>query len=268
MSETAEEPEAEELVLESIEPAARGPGVEDLTDGDRHEEAKARKGGLLRDKAITSSKGIREIQVKLDAGYEEFQKSRSELLVLKKSILLKRQEMSVILREEIRAEETVDLWAKKIAAWESTKTVLWMGCMDNVTGLACHVTDMPTFASSDARPSMVKNLVKIDNRLAMERVRREAPREPREQADYSMVVRQGANGREVELVAPPAVQEPKRKPVATKERRPDQEQWTTAGGRRGQGQNRNGKAMLLLHKDKTPPAGKYRYAVSLFLNDN
>ena len=68
----------------------------------------------------------------------------------------------------------------------------------------------------------------------------------------------------MELVAPPAVQEPKK----TKERKPDQEQWSTAGGRRGQGQSRKGKAMLLLYKDKTPPAGKYRYAVSLFLNDN
>ena len=266
VSEETEVPEAEDLVLESTEPADRGLVVEDRDEEDRHEEAKLRKGGLLRDKAMASTAGVREIQVKLDTGYEELQKSRTELLLLKRSILLKRQEMSTLLREEIRAEETVDLWAKKVANWESTKAVLWMGCVDNITGLACHVTDMPTFASSDARPALAKNLVKIDARLAMEKARKKTPREPREQADYSLVVKQGANGREVELKAPLAVKEPGRKPVVAKERRPDQEQWTTAGGRRGQGQNRNGKAMLLLHKDKIPPAGKYRYAVSFTPN--
>ena len=163
------------------------------------------------------------------------------------------------IREEIRAEETVDLWAKKVANWESTKAVLWMGCVDNITGLACHVTDMPTFASSDARPALAKNLVKMDARLAMEKARKETPREPREQADYSLVVKQGANGREVELKAPLAVKEPGRKPVVVKERKPDQETWVSVGGRRGQ--NRNGKPQLLLHKDKIPSAGKYRYAV-------
>ena len=256
VSETAEAPEGSDLVLESADHAARGPVVKDHVVGDRHEEAKHRVGGLLRDKAMASTKGVREIQVKLDAGYEEFLKSRSELLLLRKSILLKKEELATLRREEIQAEQTVDLWTKRIAGWESTKTVLWMGCVDNVTGLASHVADIPTFASSDARPSLVKNLVKIDNRIAMERIRKETHIEPREQADYSMVVRSGGHGREVELMPTPAVKEPGRKPVVTRERRPDQEQWSTAGGRRGQGQVRKGKAMLLIHKDKIPPALK------------
>ena len=68
VSERAEVPEAEDLVLESTEPAARGLVVEDRDEGDRHEEVKLRKGGLLRDKAMASTTGVREIQVKLDTG--------------------------------------------------------------------------------------------------------------------------------------------------------------------------------------------------------
>ena len=59
---------------------------------------------------------------------------------------------------------------------------------------------------------------------------------------------------------PAAVREPERKP---RERRPDQEQWNTVGGRRGQSQVRKGKAMILIHKDKIPPAGKYRYVMKI-----
>ena len=231
--------------------------VEDRDEEDRHEEARLRKGGLLRDNAMASTAGVRDIQVKLDSGYEELHKARSESLLLKRSILLKKQEMSALLREEIRVEETVDLWAKKVAHWESIKVVRWMGCVDNITGLACHVTDVPAFPSTDVRPALAMNLVKIDARLAMDKARKEAPRE---QADYSLVVKQGANGREVELKAPLAVNEPGRKPVVVRERKPDQEPWVTAGGRRGQ--NRNGKPQLLLHKDKIPSAEKYRYVVS------
>ena len=255
----AEVPEGSDLLLGGAGDAVRGPVVGSHAVRDRHEEAKHRVGAMLRDKAVASTKGVREVQLKLDAGWEEFLKSRSELLLLKKSILLKKEELATLKREEIQAEQTVDLWAKRIAGWESTKSILWMGCVDNVTGLASHVTDIPTFASSDARPSLVKNLVDIDNRLAMERIRKETHIVPREVADYSMVVRSGGNGREVELIPTPAVEEPRGKPVVS--RRPDQEQWSTAGGRRGQGQVRKGKAMLLITKDKIPPAGKYRYGI-------
>ena len=47
-------------------------------------------------------------------------------------------------------------------------------------------------------------------------------------------------------------------------KKPDQETWVSVGGRRDQ--NRNGKPQLLLHKDKIPSAGKYRYAVNLTPN--
>ena len=256
VSERAELPEEEDLGLESTGSAAGGPVVEDRDVEDRHEEARLRKGGLLRDKAMASTVGVRDIQVKLDSGYEELHKARSEVLLLKRSVLLKRQEMSALLREEIRLEETVDLWAKKVAHLESIKVSRWMGCVDNITGLACHVTDVPAFPSTDVRPTLAMNLVKIDARLAMDKARKEAPLE---QVDYSLVVKKGANGREVELRAPPAVVEPGRKPVGVKERKPDQEKWVSVGGRRGQ--NRNGKPQLLLHKDKIPSAGKYRYAI-------
>ena len=249
-----------DLVLGGAGETVRGPVVGSHIVRDRHEEARTRVGTLLRDKAVASTKGVREVQLKLDAGWEEFLKARADLLLLKKSILLKKEEMATLKREEIQAEQVVDMWARRIAGWESTKSILWMGAVDNVTGLASHVTDIPTFASSDARPALVKNLVDIDNRLAVERIRKETAIAPREVSDYSMVVRSGGNGREVELRPAPAVMEPRGKPVVS--RRPDQEQWNTAGGnRRGQNQVRKGKALLLITKDKTPPAAKYRYGI-------
>ena len=42
------------------------------------------------------------------------------------------------------------------------------------------------------------------------------------------------------------------------QRKPDQDQWVAAGGRRGQSQNRNGRPQILLHKDKIPAPEKYR----------
>ena len=38
----------------------------------------------------------------------------------------------------------------------------------------------------------------------------------------------------------------------------EEEQWTTAGGRRGPAQTRHGRQQILLHKDTIPPAEKYR----------
>ena len=153
---------------------------------------------------------------------------------MKRCILLKKKEMAVLLREEIRVEETVDLWQKKVAHWESVKVSRWMWCCDGITNFACHVTDVPAFPSADARPVLGKNLAKIEARLGMEKARQVAAKE---QADYS-------------------VTEPARKTVLSKERKPDQEPWVAAGGRRGQ--NRNGKPQILLHKDKMPSAEKYR----------
>ena len=104
VSETAEAPEAVEPALESA-----GEAAEDLVVEDRNEEARLRKGGLLRDKTMASTAGVRDIQLKLDGGYEELHKARAEVLLLKRSILLKKQEMAALLREEIRVEETVNL---------------------------------------------------------------------------------------------------------------------------------------------------------------
>ena len=83
VSDTAEEPGDREPVLESADNAVKSQVVEDHVVRDRHQEAKHRVGGLLRDKAVASTKGVREVQVKLDLGYEEYLKSRSELLWLK-----------------------------------------------------------------------------------------------------------------------------------------------------------------------------------------
>ena len=147
----------------------------------------------------------------------------------------------------------MDLWQKKVAHWESVKVQRWMGCCDGITNFACHVTDVPAFPSADARPALGKNLAKIEARLGMEKARQVAAKE---QADYSEAVKQGVKVREIERKAPLAVTEPVRKTVLSKERKPDQEPWVAAGGRRGQ--NRNGKPQILLHKDKIPSAEKYR----------
>ena len=61
VSETAEVPEAVDPALESV-----GAAAGDLVVEDRDEEARLRKGGLLRDKAMASTAGVRDIQLKLD----------------------------------------------------------------------------------------------------------------------------------------------------------------------------------------------------------
>ncbi len=210
---------------------------------------------MLRDKAVAATKGVREVQLKLDARWESFLKARADLLLLKKGILMKKEELVVLKREEIQAEQVVDMWARRIAGWESQKSILWMGAVDNVTGLASHVSNLPTFASSDVRPTpaLVKNLVDLDNRLAVEKIRKETATAHREVSDYSTAVRSGGS-------SAPDVVEHRGKPVGS--RRPDQEQWSTAGGnRRGQSQVQKGKALILITKDKVPPAAKYRYGI-------
>ena len=61
VSERAEVPEAVDPALESV-----GAAAGDLVVEDRDEEARLRKGGLLRDKAMASTAGVRDIQLKLD----------------------------------------------------------------------------------------------------------------------------------------------------------------------------------------------------------
>ena len=94
-----------DLVLGGAGETVRGPVVGSHNVRDRHEEARTRVGTLLRDKAVASTKGVREVQLKLDAGWEQFLKARADLLLLKKSILLKKEEMATLKREEIQAEQ-------------------------------------------------------------------------------------------------------------------------------------------------------------------
>ena len=47
-----------------------------------------------------------DIQLKLNGGYEDLHKARADSLLVKRSILLKKQEMAALLMEELRVEET------------------------------------------------------------------------------------------------------------------------------------------------------------------
>ena len=140
--------------------------TEDPEAEGRREEARQRQGAVLRDKTLACAAGVREIQIKMNTGVEELAKARAECLLVKKAILIKKQELSVLLKEELRVLEVEALLQKKVSSLEAEQR--WMGCANGMTSLACHLTDTPIFPAGDV--SGVQ-LAKIDARLAMDKAR-------------------------------------------------------------------------------------------------
>ena len=85
----------------------------DLEAERRKEEAKQMQGAILRDKTLACAKQVREIQVRMSAGVNDLAKARAECLLVKRSILLKKQELNVLLEEDIRVMEIEALMQKE-----------------------------------------------------------------------------------------------------------------------------------------------------------
>ena len=131
--------------VETPDTDGAGAATEDPEAERRREEARQRQGAVLRDKTLACAKQVREIQVKMTAGVEDLSKARAECLLVKKAILLKKQELTVLLEEEIRVLEIEALLQKKVSGLEEARTVSWMGCADGMTSLAGYLTNTPVF---------------------------------------------------------------------------------------------------------------------------
>ena len=247
--------------VETPDTDGAGAATEDPEAERRREEARQRQGAVLRDKTLACAKQVREIQVKMTAGVEDLSKARAECLLVKKAILLKKQELTVLLEEEIRVLEIEALLQKRVSGLEAARTVSWMGCADGMTNLAGYLTNTPVFPGGDVRG---EQLARVDAKVAMDKARlavsKEAPVKPysqavkeiKQQADKVVPKERKASQPAPELL-------PKRTTVSGGGRPArEEEQWTTAGGRRGPAQTRHGRQQILLHKDTIPPAEKYR----------
>ena len=252
----------ETVVVETPDTDGAGAATVDPEAERQREEAKQRQGALLRDKTLACAKQVREIQVKMTAGVEDLAKARAECLLVKRSILLKKQELTILLEEEIRVLEIEALLQKRVSGLEEARTVSWMGCVDGMTSLASHLTNTTIFPGGDVRG---EQLARVDARVAMDKARlavsKEAPVKPysqavkevRQQADKVVVAKE-------RKASQPAPELPKKAPVSSGGRTArEEEQWKTAGGRRAPVQTRHGRKQLLLHKDAIPPAEKFRY---------
>ena len=252
----------ETVVVETPDTDGAGAATVDPEAERRREEAKQRQGAVLSDKTLACAKQVREIQVKMTAGVEDLAKARAECLLVKRSILLKKQELAVLLEEEIRVLEIEALMQKRVSGLEEARMVSWMGCADGMTSLASHLTDTSIFPGGDVR---VEQLARVDARVAMDRARlavsKEAPvkaysqavKEVRLQADRVVLTKE-------RKVPQPTPELPKKATVISGGRTArEEEQWRTAGGRRAPVQTKHGRKQLLLHKDAIPPAEKYRY---------
>ena len=227
----------------------------------QREEARQRHGALLRDKTLACAKKVREVQVKMSTGAEDLAKARAEILLVKRAICLKKQELQVLLEEEIRVLEVEALMQKRLTGLEEARMTSWMGCCDGMTNLASHISNMPIFPGSDVRG---EQLARVDARVAMDRARlvvsREAPgkaysqavKEVKAQADKEVLTKE-------RNVLKPAPEAKKTTVISGGRVSREEEQWRTVGGRRAPVQTKHGRKQLLLHKDPIPSAEKYRY---------
>ena len=158
----------ESVVVEVPDTDGAGAAIVDLEAESRRKDAKLLQGALLRDKTLACAKQVREIQVRMSAGVDDLAKARAECLLVKRSILLKKQELNVLLEEEIRVMEIEALMQKRVSSLEEARTISWMGCADGMTSMASHLTDTPIFPVGDIR---VEQLARVDARVAMDKAR-------------------------------------------------------------------------------------------------
>ena len=208
-----------------------GAAIGDLEAEGRRKDAKLLQGVLLRDKTLACAKQIREIQVRMSSGVDDLAKARAEVLLVKKSILLKKQELTVLLGEEIRVMEVEALMQKRVSSLEEARTVCWMGCADGMASMASHYCDTPSFPGGDIR---VEQLARIDAKVAMDAARLAVSKEVLVKP-YSQAVK--AVKQKVVVKEPKVPQPTQELPRATAtmgsggKTAKDDEQWTTASRR-------------------------------------
>ena len=93
---------ASEALVANPDTDGAGSAPEAPVDDDLREQARLRAGATLRDKTLASAAAVREIQVKLNSETEKLVAARAKCLTVKKSILLKREELHTLQLEKLR----------------------------------------------------------------------------------------------------------------------------------------------------------------------
>ena len=118
---------------------------EDLEAEGLRRDRELRQSGLVRDKTVFCVKTMREVQVRLSKGMEDFSKARSDVLVIKKAVLKKQAELAVLLEEERKLLEVESKMHLRVASLEESKTITWANCAESMVALASHFCDIPSF---------------------------------------------------------------------------------------------------------------------------
>ena len=229
---------------------------EDLEAEGLRRDRELRQSGLVRDKTVFCVKTMREVQVRLSKGMEDFSKARSDVLVIKKAVLKKQAELAVLLEEERKLLEVESKMHLRVASLEEAKTVAWANCAEGMVALASHFCEIPSFPGGDTR---VAQLARIDSNLAMsaaklavskddgvkpqgQSVRPKVPQPVRKELKVSqapepkkLIVSVTSGSRSAREVAPEA-----------------------ANSRRAPTKEKLGRRQILLKQDQIPSADQYR----------
>ena len=228
---------------------------EDLEAEGLRRDRELRQSGLVRDKTVFCVKSMREVQVRLSAGMEDFSKARTEVLIIKKAVMRKRAELAVLLEEELKLLDVEAMMQRKVASLEVAKNVAWMGCAEGMASMASHFCEIPSYPGGDVR---VAQLAQIDAKLAMDAARLAVSKDDGVKS-YCQAVRPKVPQPSAVVAKEPKVSKPlePRRPVVTMSSggrsARDDTHWTSTS-RRVPAKERLGRRQLILRQDPIPPA--------------